>query len=81
MDTRRKVYVTVDAEHKPDGSCRPKSIRMANDSLFSIDKILQVCRACSPVGGKGIRYTVMIGRHQTSLYDEQNGKWFVEAKF
>ena len=78
---RRKVYVTVDAEHKPDGTCRPKSIRMANNMLFEIDKILQVCRAASMVGGKGIRYTVRIGTHEALLFDEQNGRWFVEAKF
>ncbi len=78
---RRKVYVTVDAEHKPDGTCRPKSIRMANNMFFEIDKILQVCRAASMVGGKGIRYTVRIGTHEALLFDEQNGRWFVEAKF
>ena len=79
--TRRKVYVTVNAEHKPDGSCRPKTIRMANDSEYEIDKVLQVCRAASEVGGRGIRYTVRIGRNEAHLFDEQNGKWFVEAKF
>lgn len=78
---RRKVYVTVNADHTADGSCRPKSIRMANNSLYEIDKIIQVCRAASMVGGKGIRYTVMIGRHEATLFDEQNGRWFVEAKF
>ncbi len=78
---RRKVYVTVDAEHKPDGSCRPLSIRMADNSTYAIDRIKQICRAASMVGGRGIRYTIMIGTHETSLFDEQNGKWFVEAKF
>lgn len=31
------------------------------------------------VGGCGIRYTVMIGGHESSLYNEDE-KWFVEAK-
>ena len=79
--TRRKVYVTVNAEHKPDGSCRPKTIRLENDSEYEIDKIVQVCRCASEVGGRGIRYTIRIGRTVTSLFDEMNGRWFVEAKF
>ena len=79
--SRRKVYVTVDAEHKPDGSCRPHSIRMSDNSLYEIDRIKQITRAASSVGGMGIRYTIMIGRHETYLFNEQNGKWYVEAKF
>ena len=78
---RRKVYVTVNAEHKPDGSCRPKTIRLENDAEYEIDKILQIYRCASTVGGKGIRYTIRIGRTETNLFDEQNGRWFVEAKF
>ena len=79
--TRRKVYVTVNAEHRPDGSCLPKTIRLANDNVYEIDKIIQVCRSASEVGGRGIRYTIRIGRSETCLFDEQNGRWFVEAKF
>ncbi|MBQ6540423.1 MAG: hypothetical protein IJL71_05310 [Oscillospiraceae bacterium] len=79
--TRRKVYVTVDAEHKPDGSCRPKTITLANNEAFVIDRVIQVCPCASEVGGKGIRYTVRIGRRETHLFDERNGRWFVEAKF
>ena len=79
--TRRKVYVTVDAEHKPDGSCRPKTITLANNEAYEIDRVIQVCPCASEVGGRGIRYTVRIGRRETHLFDERNGRWFVEAKF
>lgn len=78
---RRKVYVTVNAEHKPDGSCFPKTIRMADDVEYEIQRILQVCRAASNVGGRGTRYMVQIGQHSTYLFEEQGGRWFVEAKF
>lgn len=78
---RRKVYVTVNAEHKPDGSCLPKTIRMAGEEEYEIDRVLQVRRAASEVGGRGIRYTIRIGRSETYLFDEENGRWFVEAKF
>lgn len=79
--TRRKVYVAVNADHKADGSCCPKTIRFDNDRKYEIDRVLQVCRAASEVGGRGIRYTVRIGRNEANLFDEQNGRWFVEAKF
>ena len=79
--TRRKVYVSVSAEHESDGTCRPRSIRLANGRQYEIDQVLQVCPCASQVGGRGIRYRVRIGRSETNLFDEQNGRWFVEAKF
>lgn len=79
--TRRKVYVTVSAEHKSDGNCRPISIRLANGRQYEIDRILQVSRSASMVGGRGVRYRIRIGGSETYLFDEENGKWFVEAKF
>lgn len=79
--TRRKMYVTVNADHNPDGSCRPRTIRLADDELFEIDRIIQVSKCASQVGGRGVRYIIRIGCHEASLFDEQNGRWFVEAKF
>ncbi|MBR1781551.1 MAG: hypothetical protein IJ751_09145 [Oscillospiraceae bacterium] len=79
--TRRKVYVTVNAEHMPDGTCRPRTIRMENQEEYEIDRVVQVRPCASEVGGRGIRYTIRIGRSETHLFDEQNGRWFVEAKF
>ncbi|NCC02133.1 MAG: hypothetical protein EOM34_15965 [Clostridia bacterium] len=78
---RRKVYVKVNADHNPDGSCRPNSITFENDEVYEIDRVKQKCRAASmKVGGNGIRYTVMICGQESYLFDEENGKWFVEAK-
>jgi hypothetical protein len=54
---------------------------MADEAEYEIDKVVQVRRAASMVGGRGIRYTVRIGHNETHLFDEQNGRWFVEAKF
>ena len=79
--TRRKVYVTVSAEHESNGACHPQRIRLADGSVYEIDRILQVSRCASEVGGRGIRYRVRIGTAETNLFDEQNGRWFVEAKF
>ena len=65
---RRKVYVEVNVTHRPDGTARPNFIKFENDEKYEID------------GGTGIRYTVQICGKPTFLFDEENGKWFVEAK-
>ena len=75
MEERRKVYVEVRARHLIDGTCRPETIKFEND------RVKQCCRAASTkVGGTGLRYTVMICGKETYLFDEENGKWFVEGK-
>ena len=78
---RHKVYVDVTAVHRADGTCRPSSIIFENGETYEIDRIKQRCRAASTkVGGTGIRYTVLIAGTETYLFDEENGRWFVEAK-
>ena len=78
---RRKVYVEVNVTHRPDGTARPNFIKFENDEKYEIDRVIQKCRAASTkVGGTGIRYTVQICGKPTFLFDEENGKWFVEAK-
>jgi hypothetical protein len=78
---RHKVYVDVTAVHRADGTCRPSSIIFENGQTYEINRIKQRCRAASlKAGGTGIRYTVMIAGKETYLFDEENGKWFVEAK-
>lgn len=81
MERRIKVYVKVNADHDTDGSCRPRSIILEDGRKFNIDRLKQVCRAASTkVGGTGLRYTVSILGKDTFLFDEENGKWFVELK-
>ena len=81
MADRIKVYVTVNADHLNDGTCRPNSVTFEDGETFEIDRIRNSCRAASTkVGGSGIRYTVVILGKETYLYDEENGKWFVEYK-
>ena len=77
----RKVYVTVNADFNPEGVCHPNSIIFEDGKLYEIDKVLQSCRAASTkVGGTGIRYTVSIFGKEVFLFNERNGRWFVEAK-
>lgn len=81
MNERRKVYVAVNVDHRPDGSARPNRITFEDGKTFEIDRVRHVCRAASTkVGGTGLRYTVLICGTETFLFDEENGKWFVEAK-
>ena len=78
---REKEYVNVNADHSSDGTCRPNSITFDNGDKFEIDRVKYICRAASTkVGGTGIRYTIMVCGKETYLFDEENGKWFVEAK-
>lgn len=79
---RRKVYVTVDAEHLYDGRCVPKSILFGRERLFNIQKVKKCEKNAHSlnVNGSGTRYTVIIGGREAVLYDELNGRWFVEAK-
>ena len=81
MGNRRKVYVEVEVTHRPDGTARSNLIKFENGERYEIDRVIQKCRAASTkVGGNGIRYTVQICGKETFLFDEENGKWFVEAK-
>lgn len=79
---RRKVYVSVNADFNQDGRCRPNSIIFENGRQYMIENVLQICRAASTkAGGTGIRYTVVIFGKKTFLFNEKNGRWFVEAKY
>lgn len=78
---REKIYVKVNADHNSDGSCRPKTITFENGEKYEIDRVRYACRAASTkVGGTGIRYTIVVCGTETFLFDEENGKWFVEGK-
>ena len=56
-------------------------VHYAGGRKFEIDRLIHRCRAAATkVGGTGIRYTVSICGKQTDLFDEENGKWFVEFK-
>lgn len=75
----RKTYVDVFAVHLADGEVRLKAIRV-EDEIYPIDRMQQKVRAAATrVGGTGIRYTVSIRGRSVSLFDEENGKWFVEV--
>ena len=77
---RRKEYVDILVAVTADGFVRPVKLKLGDDAVFTIDRVIDVRRAASTrVGGTGIRYTVEIAGTRTFIF-EDDGRWFVEAK-
>lgn len=77
---RRKEYVDILLAVTSDGFIRPVKLKLDNDEVYTVDRVIDVRRAASTkVGGTGIRYTVEILGKQTFIF-EDDGRWFVEAK-
>lgn len=76
---REKRYVEVDVRFDPDGRLRPLAIRFTPGQIYEIDRIKDVSRRASEVGGVGDRYICLIRGKETNLWFEK-GRWFVEAK-
>lgn len=77
---RRKEYVDMLLAVTADGFIRPVKLRLQNDEVYTIDRVIDVRRAASTkVGGTGIRYTVEILGKRSFIF-EDDGRWFVEAK-
>ncbi|MGI6736317.1 MAG: hypothetical protein ACOX41_03260 [Anaerovoracaceae bacterium] len=78
---RRKVYVDVEVTHHRDGTAHPDVIIFEDGVKYEVDRVTRCCRAASTrAGGTGLRYTVMVRGTEAYLFDEGNGRWFVEAK-
>ena len=76
---REKLYVPVVVRFDTEGNLRPLTIEFDEAHKYSVDSVLDVCRAaCQTVGGVGVRYTIRIQGHKRYLWLEK-GKWFVEA--
>lgn len=76
----RKVYVEVMVRIDREGKKRPLSIKFENHQIYEIDRLKHVIeRRASKVGGTGKCYQVVIRGSETVLYEEDEGKWFVEA--
>ena len=76
---RKKRYVPVVVRFEADGKLRPQIIEFDEEHKYTIDKILDVCRAaCQTVGGVGDRYTIQVQGKERYLWLEK-GRWFIEA--
>jgi len=74
----RREYITVFAEHRPDGTIIPRRFTWSDGSKYKIDRVEEIkpC-AARKAGGHGIRYTVAIKGHTRYLFREAD-RWFVE---
>ena len=74
-----KVYVEVIVRVNADGSIRPLMLIWGDGEKFKIDRVLHARqRASTKVGGCGMMYTVMVEGKERYLYNEEDGRWFVE---
>ena len=76
----RKVYVEVTVRIDPDGKKRPLTIKFEDQKTYEVDKLKHIIeRRASKGGGTGKCYQVVILGKEPVLYEEDEGKWFVEA--
>ena len=76
-----KTYVEAVVKVLPDGQKRPLTFVFESRKKYAIDRVRRVTRACATkVGGTGIRYTVEILGTTTFLFEDDEGRWFVEAR-
>jgi hypothetical protein len=79
-DNENKVYVKVEALFYPDGRLFPVAFWWENEHRYTIDRVLDVCRAVSlKAGGLGMRYTCVVHGRETYLFYEED-RWFMERR-
>lgn len=78
----KKQFVSVHCIHTKEAHIIPQIIVFDDLTKYQIDKVLDVRKAASlKVGGVGLRYTIKVCGKETFLFfDENEKKWFVEAK-
>lgn len=75
-----KVYVEVTAVFASDGTVYPLAVRWEDDTVYEIDRVLDIRQATAlKAGGCGLRYTCRIRGQQTYLFLDED-RWFVEAR-
>ncbi|MBS3885475.1 MAG: hypothetical protein KGZ41_01265 [Dethiobacter sp.] len=73
-----KVYVKVEALFHPDGRLTPVALWWENGCRYTIDRVVDICRAASlKAGGIGMRYTCTVQGRQIYLFYEED-RWFME---
>lgn len=76
----KKVYVKVVAVFSSNGKLQPVAFWWEDGRRYSIDEIVEVCRAASlKAGGTGIRYTCMVRGYEINLFYEAD-RWFIERR-
>ncbi len=73
-----KRYVDVVVLNSKQAKLTPLFIVWDNNTKYQIDKILQVKKAHSSVGGGGLMYLCLIQNQTRKLYFERD-RWFIES--
>lgn len=74
-----KRYVNVITLIDKQGRMTPLSIEWDNGVKFAVDRVLEVRKAASVVGGGGILYRCRIRGSERNLYYERT-RWFIESE-
>ena len=76
-----RVYIGVYSYTSPEGMLQPRRIRWVNGQEWEVDKVLDVRPAAArKAGGLGTRFLVRIGRAERALFQDMEGRWFVEGR-
>lgn len=80
IESRKKAYIEVITRTDKCGTVTPLKVVWEDGRHFKIDRIIERRPAASlKVGGRGLRYLVVVSGVKTYLYFE-DPKWFVEEK-
>ncbi len=73
-----KTYVWVRARTDVNGTVTPEAFRRG-DELLPIARVAERREArATKQGGRGIRYTILVGQTRLYLYMDEDRRWFVE---
>lgn len=76
-----RVYIGVHSFTTAEGLVLPSRIRWDDGQEWEIDRVLDVRQAhATKAGGNGTRFLVRIGIHQRALFQQDDGRWFVEQE-
>ena len=76
-----KAYVPVVARFDKSGRITPLSIEWEDGRIYTIERVLDMCRAASlKAGGIGTRYHVRMANGQQTYIFYEDKAWFVERK-
>lgn len=73
-----KRYVDMVVHVDKEGHILPKILIWDNGVQYPIDKIMEIRKAASVVGGCGILYRCRINGQVRNLFYERN-RWFIES--
>lgn len=74
-----KKYVDVITLIDKEGNVTPRTLCWDNGVTYDIDRIVDIRKSASQVGGCGIRFQCRIEGVMRNLFYERN-RWFIESK-